>query len=368
MRVVFNFAKKIDFLLFLPATLLTSFGLLMIYSVSFENDVSFFFRQLSHAFIGISLFFIISQISFKKISQFTLLFYILMIVLLVGTLFLGEEIRGSTRWIDLGVIKFQASEIAKPILVLSLAFFFANYKPAKLKNVLVSILLVGLPVALVILQPDLGNSLILLLIWLFLIFLGGINILLLFIGALGSLVASPFLWNFLKDYQKTRILSFINPAADSQNASYNVVQSLIALGSGQMFGRGLGRGTQSHLDFLPAESTDFIFAAAGEELGFIGISLLIALFCILIYRLVKLATSSKRLSTTFFVFGTAFTIFIQFFVNVGVNMGILPVTGITLPFVSFGGSSLISMFIMLGLVNSAENSDSNEKFDTVFDS
>ena len=215
-----------------------------------------------------------------------------------------------------------------------------------------------IPAILIIRQPDLSNSLILLSLWLFMVFISGANLLYLGASAFAAVVSVPLVWTFvLKSYQKARILTFFNPNLDPLGASYNLVQALIALGSGQMFGRGLGRGTQSHLDFLPEGRTDFIFAATGEELGFVGVSLIIVIFAFLIYRILKKGVAAKNLESSVFIFGAAFVLITQFFINAGMNMGIFPVSGITLPFVSFGGSSIVSLYVILGLieVSSREN-------------
>jgi rod shape determining protein RodA len=348
---------QIDLLLFLPAVLLSAVGLLMIYSVSFDSDPSIFIRQLIYIFISIAVFFIVSTIDFKVISHLYPLWYILAVGLLVITFILGVESHGSVRWLDLGLFKIQGSEIAKPILALALASFFAKHPPVNLRNFLISAGLAAIPILLVFKQPDLGSAAVLGLIWVSMVFISGVNIAYLAAVSLSLLAAAPLLWSFLRGYQKTRILTFLNPTADPLGSSYSVVQALIALGSGQLTGRGLGRGPQSQLNFLPEEGTDFIFSSTGEELGFIGIILIIILSGFLIYRLLKIANEAKEKEASLFIFGAAFIIFFQFVINAGMNMGILPVTGITLPFVSFGGSSILAMFTILGLVAAARKKE-----------
>lgn len=351
-----RFVKRIDLLLLLPAFLLSALGLLMIYSISYEADPSFFIRQAIYILLSIVVFFTLANLDFKTITHLATPLYISLIIILVLTLTLGTEIRGSVRWLDLGFVRVQGAELAKPILVLVLATFFARYRAAKFKNFCLSALIAAVPIVLVALQPNLSNSLILSCLWVFMIFISGVNLFYLIGTGVGFLLAAPVVWNFLlAGYQKTRILAFINPGLDPQGASYNVVQALIALGSGQLFGEGLGRGTQSHLNFLPEGRTDFILAAAGEELGYLGVSLIILIFAFLIYRILKIAWSIKNSQGALFVYGGAFTIILQFFINAGMNMGIFPVSGVTLPFVSFGGSSVVSMFVLLGLVQSAKN-------------
>jgi len=366
MKFVSDFVKKIDLLIFLPAVLLSSFGLLMIFSLSFESDISIFLKQLSSVFLSILVFLVISRINFKTITQYTPLLYTVLLALLLVTFFFGNEVRGSVRWIDLGFIRIQASEMAKPVVALCLATFLASNPPKNIKNLLISLLLVLLPAAFVIQQPDLGSGVVIIMIWAFLVFLAGISAPYLLGSFLAAVLALPILWNFLQDYQKMRILSFLNPNLDPLGSSYNVVQALIAFGSGQLVGRGLGRGTQTHLDFLPAESTDFIFAFIGEELGILGIGIVLFIFALLVYRLIRIAVSVESIGASLFSFSAAFIIFIQFFINAGVNVGIIPVTGITLPLVSFGGSSMISTFLILGLANSIVNTYLKEGFDPVF--
>ena len=349
--------KEIDFLLVIPALLLSSLGLLLIFSTSFESDPSFFVRQSIYIIFSLTVFLIISRFDFKTISHLSWVLYVILIAGLIVTFLIGVEVRGSTRWIDLGFVTLQGSELAKPILILTLASFFARYPPSKLKYFLISIALLAIPLLLILRQPDLSNSLILFSTWVFIVFISGAALIYLFILSGILLFGAPFTWNFfLKAYQKARILTFFNPNLDPQGASYNVVQALIALGSGQLTGRGIGRGTQSQLDFLPEGRTDFIFSVAGEELGFIGLSLILVIFALLIYRIIKIASTLKTVDGILFSYGAAFLLSVQFFINAAMNMGIFPVSGVTLPFVSFGGSSITSMFILIGIVQSAKNS------------
>ncbi len=350
-----SFLKRIDFLLLVPAVLLASLGLLLIFSTSFESDPSFFVRQALYIAISVTLFLIVSQVDFKSISHLYPFFYIFILLVLALTFVVGDEVRGSVRWIDFGFVTVQGSELAKPIIILTLASFFARVHPGSIRNFAIATILILPLLLLILLQPDLSNSLILLSSWLFMVFISGIS--LLYLGLLGSgfLLTAPFIWNgFLKDYQRERIMTFFNPNLDPQGASYNIVQALIALGSGQLFGKGLGHGTQSHLDFLPEERTDFIFSVAGEELGFLGLSLIILIFAFLVYRILRIAQGCKTRANKLFVFGAAFLIGLQFFINAAMNMGVFPVSGVTLPLISFGGSSLVSTFLLLGLVGSAK--------------
>lgn len=358
---------KIDQSIFVPAALLTGFGLLLIYSVSFEGDPSFLYKQIGSVVVAILLFFVLSRISFAAVSQLSYLFYGVILVLLVLTHFFGTEVQGSVRWINLGFTTLQASEFAKPVIILTLASFLSSHSAKGLKNFALSAAIVAVPVFFIFNQPDLGNSFIILAIWAFLVFMSGVNLGYFLALGLGVALLFPLAQTFLAGYQRARIASFFNPSLDPQGSGYNIVQAIIAFGSGQFTGRGLGRGTQSHLNFLPAQRTDFIFASTGEELGFLGIAIVIALFAFVTYRLLTLAESLKNQRSSLFVFGAVFTIFLQFFINAGVNMGILPATGITLPFVSFGGSSIVSMFLLLGLVQSAIH-EKETKSDTVLTS
>jgi len=348
---------KIDLLILAAAFLLVALSLLMIFSTSVTQtgtDWSFFVRQLIYSLVGMTVFFIVSLTDYRMLARYSPFFYCLLLGLLIITFFIGTQTRGSVRWIDLKFFTLQASEFAKPILVLFLAHFLTNYPPAKKRHFLFSLLLAAIPILLIMKQPDLGSSIILGVIWISLAFVASTPLIYLAIATSAPLASFPFLWNFLKGYQQERILSFLNPTADPLGKGYNLVQAIIAVGSGGFFGRGLGRGTQSHLNFLPEQKTDFIFATLAEELGFFGVVVLLGLFAVIIWRLFSILGSSKDNLGSYLLVGVIATLLSQIFINVGMNLGILPITGITLPLVSFGGSSIVATFALLGLAQSVQ--------------
>ncbi len=271
-------------------------------------------------------------------------------VIVLGLTFLGPEVRGAHRWIFFGTWQIQPSELLKPFFLLGFAWFMSQFSPRRLKYLPLHLGLFLVPAILVFRQPDLGTSLIYSGFWLSMIFAAGLPIWIITLGLGGIALISPALWHLLADFQKSRILTFLHPTLDPRGAGYNALQSMIAVGSGQLFGRGLGRGTQSHLRFLPEFHTDFIFATLVEELGFFGGLTLLTGYGLLLMRLLlpifRAETQDKfSFIITFGVFGL---ILGQTFINAGMNMGILPITGITLPFVSYGGSSMLALFAAFG--------------------
>jgi len=291
---------------------------------------------------------------YKTFAPFT---YLLALILLLATIIFGSVVRGSTRWIPLGSFQLQAGEFAKPLLVLSFAYFLRLYPPKTLKNILLNLALFAIPAILVFKQPDLGTTLVISSIWVSQIFISGLSYWL--IGSALALFAVflRFLPNFLHDYQLKRLETFTDPFRDPLGAGYNVIQSVIAVGSGGILGKGLGHGTQSHLRFLPERHTDFIFASLAEELGIVG-SILV-LFCLggLLYRLLTLATHTRSASSRLIYVGIFSYLAFQVFINLGMNIGIAPVTGVTLPLISYGGSSVLAIAITLGIAASCARSD-----------
>src|SRR3989344_8532357 len=341
---------KFNFLnlpLLLSITFLLSVSFLVIYSSSQNLAI----LQIIFALIGILIFFLISQINYNINPVLVKGMYILIILLLIFVMILGIETRGSIRWIPLGPVNIQPSEFAKPVIILLLSGFWALNQPGWV-NILKSILILLPVLFLIFRQPDLGTTLTIGAIWAGMLFATNISFKKIAILILATLVITPLIWFSLQDYQKQRITSFITPQNDPLGVGYNLIQSTIAVGSGQFFGRGLGYGTQSRLQFLPEFRTDFIFAAIGEEFGFIGSMIIIILYLFLIIVITAVSTNVIDYFGHLLVFGVCAMLLFQTFVNIGMNVGLLPITGITLPLISYGGSSLLSTFICLGLVSS----------------
>jgi rod shape determining protein RodA len=265
--------------------------------------------------------------------------------------YLGPNIRGATRWIMIAGFQLQPSELVKPVLILFFAWLISKYPPREIKNIPIHIVLFILPFLLVFKQPDLGSSLVYMSVWIAMMLGGGLSVKFFISASFILSLIVPFAWHSLAGYQRNRFETFINPYVDPKGAGYNALQSAIAVGSGQIFGKGLGRGTQSHLRFLPEFHTDFIFATLIEELGFIGGILLFATYCLLLWRLIMLMWQwNHNLFLFSYATGLFAMIISQTFINIGMNMGLLPITGITLPFVSYGGSSLLSLSISFGML------------------
>ena len=351
--------RQFDWILLLATLALMSLGILMISSTALgeSRNYDLAIRQSVFAVVGITIFWIVSQSDIRTWRSLAWVFYIVSVLLLLIVFIYGLEVRGSLRWIDLGFFRLQPSEIVKISTILMLAHFLSSRNMRRLKNIAVSGLIALIPSVLIFIQPDLGSALILIFIWLGMVvvtevpkkyFLAGLA---LFIGIL------PLLYGLLQPYQKERILTFFDPGRDPLGSGYNVVQSIIAVGSGGLTGLGFGRGTQSHLNFLPEHHTDFIFATLAEELGLLGSVLLLLLFGIVIFRLLRGSLKLPRFGGLVLI-GLLVLIFSQTVINIGMNIGLAPVTGITLPFVSYGGSSLVTLLFGLGLAQSAMQSKS----------
>ena len=354
------FLKGFDLGVFACVLLLLLISNLIIYSTS-SNSPEIFLRQIVYSVIGIIIFFLVSHTQMQFLKQISVPFYLLTIFFLIFTFIWGLETRGSTRWIDLKLFIFQPSELFKPALILFLGSYFSDRKTIKLKEFLLSIVFISLPLFLIFKQPDLGNTIVILAIWFFACLVARISWRIVSFLPLFILLLLPLLWNLIKDYQRQRIIAFLNPNLDPFGSAYNTIQAIIAVGSGQFFGRGLGRGSQSQLNFLPEARTDFIFATVAEELGFIGALLLLSLFLFLIWRILKIGSNSADSFKTLVATGVASLIMTQVFISIGMNMGLLPVAGITLPFLSFGGSSLITTLICLGFVVSIKKEEERSR-------
>ena len=347
--------KKLDWILILVTLFLLTLGIIVIYSTtSSSSGFGEARNQIIYGILGFILMFLVAFLDYRFLKSFTHILYVVMVGLLVYVLVLGRISHGATRWIDLGFFQLQPSELAKLIVVIVLAKFFSKKaeKMAYFFSFAVSLIYVMIPVILVAAQPDLGTAIVLLAIWLGMILATKAKKIYVFGLGLITLISAPIVFQFLKDYQKKRILIFLNPGSDPQGAGYNVLQSTISIGSGRIFGQGLGHGSQSQLKFLPERYTDFIFAVLGEELGLAGSAILLILFFVLIFRITRVARLSFDNFGGYLAVGVATWILFQVFINIGMNIGIMPVTGIPLPLVSFGGSSTIAILISFGLLQS----------------
>lgn len=347
--------KKFDWILFFSVFLLISSGLAAIYSVNLGSKGDFlnFKKQLIFAVIGIILLFSFSLINYHTYKSYVIVLYVLGIILLVSVLLWGSVIRGTKGWFRLGIINFQPVEIVKMIAVIFLAYYFSIYGRYinKIKHIIWSGLGIFVPFSLTFLQPDFGSAMLLFILWFLFLIAIGLNkryiilltIIFSFIGVL--------MWNYvLKGYQKDRLAIFINPNIDPLGKGYNLMQSLIATGSGGLWGRGLGFGSQSQLKFLPESQTDFVFAVIAEELGLVGVFLVLLFYTVILYRIYRIIRVSRDDFGILLVLGISILIFVQVIVNAGMNLGLMPITGISLPFVSYGGSSLLIHMIIIGIV------------------
>jgi len=333
----------------IPATILV-LGLLSILTLS-SIAPTLAPKQLVFFIIGFLIFISIFNVSFKQLKNISLFGYIGTILLLILTLLIGNVTKGSTRWIDVGgIFAIQGSQLAVPVVGLFLASYFEKRPLTKLKNLIIFLILTAIPGILILIEPDLGTTIIYIIsigTMLYILQTKRIHMTPLISGGIVSVIIA---WMFiLQPYQKSRVTSFISPD-DTQGAGYNARQSLIAVGSGGITGRGLGQGIQSHLRFLPERQTDFVFASFAEEFGFIGSSMLITLYTILITATLRTAKKANSQTATLFCYVTAVMILLQTGVNIGMNMGLLPITGITLPFLSYGGNSILTLLDMFGIV------------------
>ena len=345
-----------DWVLFFTVLLLLSFGLVEIYSIALGQDslnLVSFKKQALFIVIGLFLFFFFVFFDHLNLRSFSTYIYIGATILLLAVLFFGVEIRGTRGWFSLGAFNIQPVEFVKIVLILFLAKYFsgAAIKIYPLKHLVLSGMGTFLLAGLVLAQPDFGSALLLFALWGALILVVGFKkrYFLIIIGIVFVVFASGWLI-FFEDYQKQRISTFLNPSFDPLNQGYNVTQAIIAVGSGGIIGRGIGFGSQSQLKFLPEAQNDFIFAVISEELGFLGVSLVLLLFTIFFFRSLFLLKKINSDFGIFFILGVLVLIFIEMFINIGMNIGILPVVGISLPFISYGGSAIVSTLIMAGII------------------
>jgi len=355
LKAISNYIKLIDKWLIFLALSCSAFGIVLIYSATNntllgERNVTV---QLFCLLFGFILMLLISKFDFELYEDIAKYIFIVFIVALIVTYFVATEVKGNRNWINFGLINLQTSEIAKFAFIITMSVHISKLDENlnEFKNILFVLLHFLAYIIPILIQGDVGSALIYLAMFTVMLFIGGLK-LRYFAGATVVLVASSgFIWNsLLMDYMKNRIISTFNPELDPLKTGYQAIQSKIAIGSGKMWGNGLFNGIQTQYNLLPEKHTDFIFSVAGEELGFVGCSLIILLLTLLIFRIVRNGSRSKNNLGTIICFGVAAMLGAQMLENIGMCIGFLPVIGITLPLFSYGGSSLISVFICLGLV------------------
>ncbi|MHB1356736.1 MAG: rod shape-determining protein RodA [Anaerolineae bacterium] len=354
--------RRYDFLLLFLSVALVALGLVLIYS-SYEFSIpkegrvwseNLVIRQAIFSIIGFGLFILATIIDYRHILNLARILYIGVLMVLLVTAVFGHTSFGAQSWLTIQNQTLQPSELAKVLVILVVANVLGveDQKMEKLTPLIYSLLVVLPPTVLIYLQPDFGTAMILMVSWIVMVFLAGVRWRHLAMLTGIAAVAAPILWFQLKDYQRDRILGFLYPAQATSQDSYNIRQALIGIGSGSWWGKGLLHGTQSQLYFLRVRHTDFIFSVWAEEMGFVGAIVLIAMFVFLIWRLVRIALAARDNKGQLLVAGIAAMIFLQTFISLGMNANIMPVTGLPLPLVSYGGSSLIATLLALGL---AEN-------------
>ena len=341
----------LDWPLFGGLITLTAVGLIILYSAG-GQDWDIIVRQVIRLSIAFFIMFMIAQISPHHIEFWTPWFYGLGVVLLLAVLLFGDMGKGAQRWLDLGFFRFQPSEMMKLAVPMMVAWYLSEKAmPPNLGRILVALIIIFIPVLLIAKQPDLGTSLLVGSAGAFVLLLTGISWV--WIGGAAMLVAgaAPVMWfYFMHDYQRQRVLTFLNPESDPLGSGYHIIQSKIAIGSGGLYGKGWLNGTQSQLDFLPERSTDFIFAVFAEEFGLIGILFLLALFMFIVLRGLRIAYQAQDTYTRLLASSLILTFMVYIFVNIGMVSGILPVVGIPLPLVSYGGTSMVTLMAGFGIL------------------
>ena len=352
-----------DYLLLLSLLAILSYGLLLVYSSTFPSKdtstiafSSYFTRQAAYAVFGLLCMVTISSIDYRILHATSYFIYCVTIFLLVVVLFTshGQAEYGSQRWIDLKIFPLQPSELAKPALVLALARYFSDRgtEVKAFRHFFASIAITAPVLVLVYYQPDLGTSTTFLAIWFLMAMVAGVRFRYLALTAAIGLASVPIIWSMLKDYMRDRITIFLHPESDPLGQGYNIIQALISIGSGGMYGRGFLAGTQSQGHFLRIQYSDFIFSVLAEELGFVGALLLFGLFLILLMRIIRVASLARDEFGRLAAAGVAITILFAITVNIAANIRLMPVTGIPLPFISYGGSALITNLASIGIVQS----------------
>ncbi len=346
---------RLDIPLFLGLLTLSVLGLVILYSAS-GQDVMAMKRQLIRLTVAFLVMMVVAHIPPSTLRSWSVTVFSLGLVMLVAVLLVGDIGKGAQRWLDIGLIRFQPSELMKIAVPMMVARYVSEHPlPPAFRHLIVAILIVIIPAALIMRQPDLGTAVLVLGGGLAVLFLAGMQWRII-LGVIGvGATTAPLLWHGMHEYQRQRVMTFLNPEADPLGAGYHIIQSKIAVGSGGLFGKGWLNGTQSHLDFLPERHTDFIFAVFGEEFGLFGAVGLIALYVFIIVRGFYLAAESQGSYGRLVAGAMVATFLIYLFVNIGMVIGLLPVVGVPLPLISYGGTSMVTLMIGFGIVMSAHS-------------
>ncbi len=341
---------RLDITLLTVIFLVAGVGLVILYS-AVGAQPELFVRQAIHLGIGLLALLIMAQIPADTLRFWSPWIYALSLLLLLWVLFAGDSGGGARRWLDFGVVRFQPSEIAKVAIPMVLAWYFADkHLPANWRHLLIAAITLVFPVVLILIQPDLGTAILVASAGGFVIFLAGISWRSMIGFFLLGLASTPILWHFMHDYQRQRVLTLLHPENDPLGTGYHIIQSKIAIGSGGLYGKGWLNGTQSQLDFIPERSTDFIFAVYGEEFGFFGVMALTLAYSFIVLRGLVIATRAQDTYSRLLAGSLSLSFFVYFFVNMSMVSGMLPVVGVPLPLISYGGTSMVTLLAALGIL------------------
>ncbi len=359
---IFSKIKSLDWIIITLIFFISLISLVILNSLDFK-DSNLVQKHALRILISFLIFLTVASVNIKTWYKFSYFFYGFVILLLIFVDFYGLVGKGAKRWLDIGFFNLQPSELMKVAVIMALARYYQHIKTEEidhLKNLTIPISIIIIPFIMVIKQPDLGTALFILLVAISILWLAGLSLKIFTFGTLALMILAPLSIAFLKPYQKSRILTFLNPENDPTGAGYHVIQSKIAIGSGGFFGQGYMKGSQSNLSFLPEPHTDFIFTAFAEQFGFIGSILLLILFLILIFRIDSVSRVSRSTFGRILCFGISFNFFVYIAINIGMVTGLLPVVGVPIPIMSYGGTAMLTSMFSLGLVVSAKiNKDEN---------
>ncbi len=341
---------ELDYVLLAALAALAVLSGVTLYSAG-GQDAGLIMRQTARFGVGFALMLMLAQVPVAVYRKLSPWLYLLGVLSLLLVLFAGDISKGAQRWLDLWVVKFQPSELLKLVVPMALCWLFASDHPIpRAWKFVLAPVLVAVPVLIVALQPDLGTAILIAMSGLFVIFLAGFHWFWIILFAGASLAIAPVVWHSLLDYQKQRLLAFFNPESDPLGAGYHIIQSKIAIGSGGIWGKGWLQGSQSQLDFIPERATDFIFAVFSEEFGFVGICLLVSLYLLVVFRGFTISLKAADEFGRLLAGGLVLSFFLSFFVNVGMVSGLLPVVGVPLPLVSYGGTSVVTLLASFGIL------------------